>query len=73
MTTSQHDKNDSVNLAALTPEQMADVLSKASGRAIDIRQVEKDIADGAPVDEDGRLNMLSYAAWLAQAAQTLGH
>jgi hypothetical protein len=73
MTTSQDDKNESVNLAALSIEQMADVLSKASGKAIDIRQVQTDVADGAPVDADGKLNLLAYAAWLARAAQQLGH
>ena len=73
MTTSQEDKTDSVNLAALSVEQMAEVLSKASGKAIDIDQLKKDVADGAPVDADGKLNLLAYAAWLARAAQQLGH
>ena len=73
MATSQDDKNDSVNLAALSVDQMADILSKASGKAIDIEQVKKDIADGAPTDADGKLNLLAYAAWLAKAAQQLGH
>jgi hypothetical protein len=72
-TTLQHEKNESVNLAALTPLQMAEILSKASGRGVDISQIKKDIEDGAPVDSDGNLNLLAYAAWLAKAAQALGH
>lgn len=73
MPTSQQDKNETVNLAALTPEQMAEILSKAGGRAVDIDQVKRDIEAGAPTDDDGNLNMLAYAAWLARDAQALGH
>jgi hypothetical protein len=68
-----NDKNESVNLAALTPEQMADILAKAGGRAIDIEQVVRDIEAGAPVDTNGNLNMLAYTAWLARDAQAKGH
>jgi hypothetical protein len=73
MGTSPHDKNDSVNLAALTPQQMADILSKAGGRPVTEEQVMKDITAGAPADEQGNLNMLAYTAWLARDAQALGH
>lgn len=52
---------------------MAEVLTKASGKPVDIHQVEADIQAGAPVDADGNLNLLSYAAWLARAAQAMGH
>lgn len=73
MSTSHNEKNESVNLAALTPEQMAEILTKAGGRPIDIDQVMRDIESGAPVDADGKLNMLAYTAWLARDAQAKGH
>jgi hypothetical protein len=73
MATLPHEKNDAINLAALTPEQMADILSKAGGKTIDIDQVARDIEAGAPTDKDGNLNMLAYAAWLAREAQAQGH
>lgn len=60
-------------MAAMTPQQMALILSKAAGKEIAEEQIKQDIADGAPVDADGNLNMLSYAAWLARAAQASGH
>jgi hypothetical protein len=72
MTTSPNEKNDSVNLAALSPAQMADILTKAGGK-VDIDQVLADIKRGAPADESGNLNMLAYAAWLARDAQAMGH
>ena len=73
MDTTSNQKNDAINLAALSPSQMAEVLTKASGKPVDIHQVEADIQAGAPVDADGNLNLLSYAAWLARAAQAMGH
>jgi hypothetical protein len=68
-----NEKSDSVNLAALSPEQMADILGKAGGKPLDIDQVRRDIEAGAPVDQDGKLNLLSYAAWLSKVAQAMGH
>lgn len=73
MNTQSNHKNESINLAALTPAQMADVLTKASGKPVDIDQVQADIRAGAPVDADGNLNLLAYAAWLAKDAQAMGH
>ena len=58
-------ENESVNMAALSPAQLADILGRASNSPLDIDQVLEDIEDGAPVDADGKLNMLTYAAWLA--------
>lgn len=52
---------------------MAEILSKAGGRAVGVAEVEQDIERGAPVDAEGNLNLLTYAAWLAKAAQALGH
>lgn len=71
--TLEHQKNEHVNLAALKPSQMAEILSKAGGRAVGVAEVEQDIERGAPVDAEGNLNLLTYAAWLAKAAQALGH
>jgi|688.fasta_scaffold34380_2 hypothetical protein len=68
-----NEKNESINLASLTPQQMATILAKASGVTIDVCQIEEDIKAGAPVDQDGNLNILSYAAWLAKDAQAMGH
>ncbi len=51
---------------ALTPAQAAKVLSAAAGRRIGEDQIREDIEDGAPVNPDGTINLLHYAAWLAR-------
>lgn len=67
-----NDKNDSVNLAALTVEQMAEILGKAGGFAITAEDVKSDIERGAPADSEGRMNLLAYAAWLAKDTNDRG-
>lgn len=71
--TLQHEENEQVNLASLTPAAMAGLMTKATGRSVDIDQVQRDIEAGAPVSSDGTMNLLSYAAWLAMKAQEAGH
>lgn len=66
-------ENEQVNLAALSAVEMARVLSAAGGRPVDAAVVQADVDAGAPVDSDGRLNLLSYTAWLAKQAQEMGH
>ena len=53
------------NPSALTPKQLAELLAKCSRRGILPKHIEKDIADGAPTNGDGSLNLIHYAAWLA--------
>jgi len=53
-------------MAALSPAQMADIIGQACGKPLDIDQVLQDIEAGAPVDAEGKINLLHYAAWLAQ-------
>jgi hypothetical protein len=56
-----------VNPSALTVEQLA----RALGVSADV--VRRHVADGAPADFGGRMNLVHYAAWLnvrlAQAGQ----
>lgn len=51
---------------ALTLMQAAKVLSAAAGRRIGEEAIRQDIEDGAPVNPDGTINLLHYAAWLAR-------
>lgn len=64
MTTLDPRESDSVNLSALTPLEMAEILKKAGG-SVTLDDIERDIADGAPTDAGGKLNMITYAAWVA--------
>ena len=57
--------------AALTPSHLAipdllAVLRKAGSRHISEEALRRDIAAGAPVNPDGTMNLLQYAAWLAK-------
>ncbi len=55
-----------INPLALTVVDAAKVLSKAGGRVIRPEQIESDIADGAPTNGDGTLNLIHYTAWLTK-------
>ena len=59
--------------AALTPSHLAisdllAVLRKAGARHLSEEALRRDIAAGAPVNPDGTVNLLHYAAWLTKAA-----
>lgn len=53
-----------LNPSALTIAQVAQVLTAAGGRPVTIATIEADIADGAPTNANGTLNLVMYAAWL---------
>jgi len=48
----------------LTPAQAAKILSAAGGVRIPLEQIEADLAEGAPTNSDGTLNLVHYTAWL---------
>jgi hypothetical protein len=58
-------KNQPVDPNRLTPAQAAKLLSAAAKIKIPVEQIEQDLADGAPANSDGTLNLVHYAAWLA--------
>lgn len=49
---------------ALAVADLARVLTAAGGRAVTVDQIEADLADGAPRNADGTVNLVNYAAWL---------
>ena len=60
-----HAMSDSPKLP--TPAELAKTLSQVSGEKITEAQVRADIEAGAPVEPDGRVNLVHYAAWLVKA------
>ena len=58
---------NALNPAALTPAEMAEVLTRTGGEEVDEAGVRADIEAGAPTNPDGSLNIVVYAAWLARA------
>ena len=54
-----------VNPAALAVADAARLLAKASSEPVTEAMIVADIADGAPTNPDGTVNLVHYAAWLA--------
>jgi len=55
-----------MNPNALAIEDAARLLSKASGQIVTAEMLRADIAEGAPTNVDGTLNLVHYAAWNLQ-------
>lgn len=60
------DKKPSVSPNALTVEQLAQVLSAAAQRRVQVENIQADIEAGAPTNADGTLSVLDYTAWQLQ-------
>jgi hypothetical protein len=50
---------------AMSLDAMAKLLSLGAGQSITTQMIQKDLAEGAPVNGDGTVNLIRYAAWLA--------
>jgi hypothetical protein len=55
-----------VDPTRLSVEQAAKLLSAAYRERIDAEKIRKDLENGLPVNGDGTINLVSYAAWLAK-------
>ena len=55
-----------LNPNALTLVDAAKLLSKVGGCAFRLEMLQADVAAGAPVNPDGTLNLVHYAAWLTR-------
>ena len=51
---------------ALPLRDAARLLSKTGGQPITTEMLEADIAEGAPTNPDGTINLVHYAAWLVK-------
>jgi len=51
---------------SLTVEHTARVLAAAGGKPVSEDMVRRDVAAGAPVNPDGTINLVHYAAWLVR-------
>ena len=67
MTDHEHRKSAParVNPAALAVADAARLLAKAGGEPVTEAMIRADIEDGAPTNQDGTVNLVHYAAWLA--------
>lgn len=72
MTAEPDVKQGQLNPAALGTDDLARLLSAASGVAIDADDVRAAIDAGAPSNPDGTLNLVHYAAWLVRQLAAQG-
>ena len=72
MTTEPDVKHGQLNPAAIGPADLARLLSAAAGVQIDEDGIRDDIDAGAPVNADGTLNLVHYAAWLVRQLAAQG-
>ena len=56
--------NAQVKLTALSIAELAGLLKRAGGRYVSEDAIRQDIATGAPVNPDGTVSLIAYAAWL---------
>jgi hypothetical protein len=50
----------------LTLADAAQLLSRVGGQPVSVSMIQADLASGAPVNADGTLNLVHYAAWLVR-------
>jgi hypothetical protein len=55
-----------LNPQALRLEDLAKILSALGPKPVTVEMLQADIDDGAPVNHDGTLNLLHFAAWIAR-------
>lgn len=51
-------------LTALSKEQLVDILTKVGSVGISMSALDSCIGSGMPVNDDGTINLIYYAAWL---------
>ena len=62
-----------VRITALSPARVAELLRRSGARQATADTVQADIAAGAPVNADGTVNLIHYAAWLVKELAAHGH
>jgi hypothetical protein len=55
-----------LSATAMPIADAAKILSRAAGVQVTVAMLEADIAAGAPVNADGSLNLIQFAAWLVK-------
>ena len=61
-----------LNPSALPVADAARLLSAGGGHAVTPEQIRTDIEAGAPVNGDGTINLVQYAAWLVKEMANRG-
>ena len=56
----------SVNPIALRIDDAARLLTRVGGEQVTEEMIQADVTAGAPINADGTINLVHYAAWLVQ-------
>ena len=57
-----------LKITAIDQDKLIEILRKSGSREMSPEALTADIAAGSPVNEDGTINMIEYAAWLIKEA-----
>ena len=58
-----------LKITAIDQDKLMVILRRSGSREVSQETIAADIEAGAPVNEDGTINMIKYAAWLLKEAQ----
>jgi len=58
--------DNSLKITVLPPETLVRLLKQAGSRTVSAESLAEDITAGAPKNQDGTINLIEYAAWLAK-------
>lgn len=58
------DSRETVDLSAISPSDLARLIAAMTRSPFTEEMIRTDIAAGAPVRQDGRINLLHYLAWM---------
>jgi hypothetical protein len=60
----------SLNPTSLSIADLARLLTKVGGQPVTVAMLQADIDAGAPINADGTINLVHYAAWLVRENAT---
>lgn len=59
-----------LNPRALTIADLSKILTVSGSKPVTVDMVQKDIADGAPVNVDGTIDLVRFTAWLVKEVRS---
>jgi hypothetical protein len=65
-------EKEKIDITRLSRENLVRLLANSGFRDASAELLEKDISDGAPVNDDGTINLFDFAAWLYVAGYNNG-
>ena len=58
--------SEPANPNAMSKADLARMLSRVGNWPITVTMIEADVANGAPFNSDGSMNLIQYTAWLVK-------